>query len=862
MNLFPKAGTNQTAGKKKKQSDTKDFWKDIRKFTLTVLKIVVVSILALCFFAGGAVGGAILGYIKTTAPLNPEDFITKTETSYVYDADGNQIAELTGAENKNMVQVSYDEVPKYLKDAIIAIEDERFEEHPGIDLRRIFSAVISAVMNSGEAEHGASTITQQVVKNITGNTKRSLARKVQEQWTALQLEKRYTKWEILEKYMNIIYMGYNYYGVESASKAYFGKHVSDLSLAECALLAGITNLPGKYNPFTTKGRENAIARQKTILEKMLELGKITQDEYEQALNEELKFMEPSDSNKNTSSQTYFVDQVILDVAKDLAKEKGISEVEARRRIYNYGYKIYTTQDSRMQQAMDEVFTDETYFPVLDKNGNPINKNAAKYDEIPQAAMVIIDPFTGHIKAMYGGHGEKTKNLAFNRATQAKRQPGSSIKPIAVYGPALDLKLITPATVYDDTVSHMDPKNPEKRWPQNSDTTSYEGLTSIRFAIKSSVNVVATKVLRDTLGFDNTFDYLEKAGVQLDRNKDRNLAMALGGITDGVTPLQMAAAYVPFANQGLYYTPTTYTKVTDRDGKVILEKTQEYNIVYEEATAFLMADMMQEVTRGRVSTYPNGGTAASRISIQDKKMPVAGKTGTTSDNVDKWFVGYTPYYVASAWYGYDNKTKKIVLESGERNQAQIIWNAVMQKVHEGLEPKQFPVPSDVVKSTICIYSGKLATDLCTHDSRGNATMEQYFLKGTEPRYDETCDVHVTAKVCTDSKDIWGRNLLAGENCPQSSVIEKTFIHRLQPYTPQVPGDPYPEDWKYELPDGEYCTIHGAPGSTSISPPSTNTNTPEDPSVPATLPDTGIDANAGDDSGIHDQLNTTTDTGNSD
>lgn len=794
MNLKTKAGPQGTAKKNKKQSH-------VGKFILTVFKMLIIFLVAISCALTGIVGGAVYGYMKNAEPLSYDQLKPRNETSYIYDSNNNEIAKLTGSENKDREQVMDKDIPQFLKDAFVSIEDERFYKHHGVDFIRTGSAILSFVLTAGNPTHGGSTITQQVVKLTSGKTDRSLQRKIEEWYTAMDLEKRIEKWEILEIYMNNAPMANNYIGVGSAAKAYFGKSVSELSLAECALLAGITNLPAKYNPFTEKGRANALERQKVILNKMLELEKIDQRQYEQALKEELVFAKKEDS-KPTAVQTYFVDQVIKDVKKDLMEQYNMSENVALAQIYNYGLRIYTTQDSDIQKAMDEVFNDDKYFKIDETQ-------AKKNPEHAQAAMVLIDPITGQIKAMYGGYGPKTASNTLNRATQMERQPGSSFKPIAVYGPAIDQQAVTAATIIDDVPVYMmtTGKDKDKPYPMNYDL-GYDGLTSIRNAIKASINVVAATVWRDYLGADKSIEYLKKVGI--DRPKEKYVSIAMGGLEKGVSPLQMAAAYQPFVNKGLYYEPITYTKVVDSSGKTILEKKPKHNIVYSEEAAFIMAEMMTEVVKPRNTAYPHNGTASTYGVIKNSKgqiITTAGKTGTTSDNKDKWFVGYSPYYVGATWYGYDNLKKPIRVSKTEYSNAQMIWQAVMNKAHANLESLDFTVPSGVVKKRICIYSGKIATELCSNDPRGNATIEEYFIKGTEPRDDDLCDVHVLEKVCKDSKDAWGRNLIAGPNCPLESVIEKVFIQRRQPYVPQKPDDKYPKDWDYELPAGEYCTVHG-------------------------------------------------------
>lgn len=820
------------AAKKTKKSTS------ARKYIFTVIKLMVVIFIALMLAIAGIVGGAIYGYIKTAQPIRDEQLAIASgnKTTFIYDSKHNVIQKLTGKDNMDSEPITDKQAPQFLKDAIISIEDERFESHNGVDIQGILNIGVSYITNNGHPR-GGSTLTMQVVRNITGNTKNSLQRKVQEAYAAIQLEKKLSKWQILEYYMNICYWGNSCVGVQSASKKYFGKDVWDLSLAQCALLAGVTNNPKIYNPFTEEGRKNAKNRQEIILKKMLELGKIDQSQYDQAVQEDLKYASPDQSKKVTSVQSYFVDQVIIDVQQALMKEYNMSSTMANYMIYNGGLEIDTTMDSKMQADMDNVFMDDQYFPIN-------NKDALKLLEHPQAAMVILDAQNGQIKAIRGGYGKKEASNTLNRATssQMQRQPGSSFKPIAVYAPALDLKLITPATIIDDVPVYMRTGDTsvsksvwENEYPKNSDN-AHDGLTTIRNGLKASVNVVAAKVWKDYLGPDNSVAYLKKVGI--DREKEKYLAMAIGGLTTGVNPLQMAAAYVPFDHKGMYYEPTTFTLVKDGEGKTLIDKIPGYNTAYSEQTAFIMTDMLQEVTSGKDSTYPHGGTASSYVTSKIIGMPVAGKTGTTSDNRDKWFVGYTPYYVAATWYGYDNTIKPITLKSSEYNQAMKIWSAVMKKVHEDLPQKDFnPEPPGIVKKTICIYSGKIATDLCTKDPRGNATKTEYFIKGTEPRDDDLCTVHVQAKVCTASQDAYKRNLLAGPYCPLETIVDKVFIQRLTPYVPVKPGESAPKDIVYELPAGEYCTVHGAPPATTTAPPSTATALPSDTGVSPPLGGTG-------------------------
>jgi penicillin-binding protein 1A len=800
-----------STGAVKKTKKPSRAWKFIGKFTFTFFTILILCILVIGCALAGIVGGAVYGYIKTAEQITEEQLSAKTsdKTTFIYDAKGNIIQKLTGKDNIDSEYISDKEIPKYLKDAIISIEDERFETHNGIDIQGIINAGIgfakSIVTGDSSASRGGSTITQQVVKNITGKTTRSIERKVQEGYAAILLEKKLEKWQILELYANLVPLGNSCYGVQSASKKYFGKPVQQLDLAECALLAGITKNPGKYNPFTESGRKNAKERQETILAMMLKLGRINQEQHDQAVKKELKYASKAQSQKITSVQSYFVDQVVIDVRNALMKEKGISSTAANYMIYGGGLEINTTFDADIQAAMDSVFMDDQYFPQ-------INKMAERQMEHSQAAMAVIDVQNGQVKALRGGYGKKEASNTLNRASSSlmKRQPGSSIKPIAAYAPAIDLKLITPATILDDVPVYMlTGKDADRLYPRNYDNT-FDGLTSVRNGLKNSVNVVAAKIWRDILGADNSIEYLKRVGIN--RENEKYISLVLGGMEEGVNPLQMAAAYVPFAHEGMYYEPTTFTLVTDSSGKELINrKTTAFSIAYSEQTAFIMTDLMQEVTKGRTSPYPHSGTAAKNVNEEIIGMPVAGKTGTTSQNIDKWFVGFTPYYSAAVWYGYDNSgSEPITIETKEYDQAQIIWAAVMKKIHEGLPRKEFEKPATgLVQKKICIYSGKIATELCAHDQRGNATKVEYFIKGTEPRDDDPCTVHVEAQVCKASQDNLKRNFLAGPYCPAESVETKVFIRRPIPYVPTKPNEKAPKDVVYELPEGEYCTVHGAP-----------------------------------------------------
>jgi len=773
-------------GKKVKKKNTK-----LRAFG----KGFLIGLLILTFAVVGLGSGLMIGWVRSAEPLSPEDLQLSKFSSFVYDADGKEIAQLKGDENR--IWVSEKDIPENMKNAVLALEDARFYSHPGVDLIGLISATFGKITNPSQPMRGASTLTQQVIKNISGNDERSIKRKLQEQYNALLLEKSLEKWQILELYLNLAVMGPNIYGVQTASQYYFNKDVKDLTLAEAASIAGITNNPSIYSPITTKGRENNKKRQADCLNNMLKYNMITQEEYNQAITEELKFSEGN--IKNTSKQSYFVDAVINDVKNDLMTKYKYSEQAAYRIIYSSGIKIYTTQDSKVQAALDSVFTDDKYFPAGNKDKSA--KQAA------QSSMVIISPENGQVKGLYGGYGEKKADMVFNYATQAKRSPGSTMKPIAVYGPALDLKLITPGTVIDDSPVYLD-KNSTEPYPMNYDKT-FAGLTPIRDAVRNSVNVVASQVWQK-VGADNSLKYLKRSGIDLDKRKDGYLApMALGALTDGLSPLQLTAAYVPFVNKGMYFEPTTYTKVLDNKGNVLLENKPKSTVVYDdERAAYLMTNMMQDVVANGTA-YPYGIIKNSKGEV----IPTAGKTGTTSDNKDKWFVGFSTQYVAATWYGYPTPT---TIRQDETNNALKIWNGVMTKVLADAKPTEFTRPPKIVEKNICYESGKTPTELCADDPRGSNAIRygELFIEGTEPKDSDKCDIHVQVKVDKDSRDSYGRKLLAGPNCPTSSIENMVYVKRKVPYDPEKNGGIIPGDFIYELPS-LLCQIHNGPGSSKVT-----------------------------------------------
>ena len=682
--------------------------------------------------------------------INSVDKLSLNLMSVVYGRDDK--GEFTEFEyisaGEKRVWASYDEISEDYKDAFVSIEDERFYKHHGIDIKRTTGAVINEVF--GKSTYGGSTITQQLVKNITGDKERSYVRKFREIIRALVLETKLSKDEILEMYMNSIYLGQGCYGVEAASNFYFGKSADELSLAQCACIAGITQYPSRFDPIANP--EANKEKQMLVLDKMLELGYINQEEYDEASTEELDFSNAG-KTKVLSNQSYFVDQVIEDVISDLQSEKGYSETVASQLVYGGGLKIYATVNPKVQSAMEDVFENEANFP---------NTSG---DVKPEAAMVVSDVTTGEVVGIIGGRGEKTQDRVLNRATHSNRQPGSSIKPVAVYAPALDTGIITNATIIDDSeVSYGS-------WTPKNYYNSFYGNMTVRRAVELSSNIPAVKVL-DDLGVSRSYDYMKNRlnfstivdGVKKNGKvyTDKNLSsLALGGLTNGVKVIELNAAYNTIANSGIYMEPITYLKVLDAEGKVILENKQKVNSAFREDTAYLTTQLLKSVV-----DYGTG--AGAKISGMD----TCGKTGTTDDDNDRWFAGYTPYYTGTVWFGYDTP-RTVVVYGG--NPALNLWKKVMTKIHSGLASKTFTRPSNVGSAYICTESGELAGEEC------NSILE-FFAKGKAPSV--TCD---GTKHKLDEENPDGEIDVEGEEGSEGSIEIPSDEHKPGNNTKPNNGD---------------------------------------------------------------------------
>lgn len=801
-----------------------------RQMVFTCLKGFAAIMLTIAFIGFGVLTGAITGYITTSTAITDDDLQLGSNVTTLYDINGKVIAELKNTDNRNIVEVTFEEVPQDLKDAFVAIEDKRFYDHQGVDIIRTGGAILGAL--KGNATYGGSSITQQFVKNLTGDNAASIPRKIREIWRALQLESQLDKDEILGNYMNIIYMGYDCYGVGAASLAYFSKPVSELSLAECAFLAGITNNPSYYNPLTIKGRENALGRQGTILYQMLEQGYITKEEHAAAKAEELVFNDDYTSEISSKNiRSYFVEQVILQVRSDLMA-MGYSRGEANNIIYGSGAKIYTTMDPNVQNALDTVYEDESNFPY-----NQANPDLDKEYQV-QSAMVVMDPQTGYISGLYGGSGEKTINFGLNRATQINRQPGSTLKPIMIYGALLDNHSISLSTIMDDVPKYLNAANPQTIYPNNFNFNVFQGSMTMVTALAESNNVIPATLFKDNTEY--CLNYLKKLGI--DRTSETYISTALGGLSVGVSPLDMAAAYVPYANDGFYYTPIIYTKLVDGRGKTMIEHTSDSTLIcQDETTSSLMTLAMEEVV--------NSGTAAGKISIVDNtgsKVTAVGKTGTTDNYKDSWFVGYTPSYVGATWYGFDDNQ---YLEGDDQGQATVIWGKVMAEIHKNLNPVNFSYSGKIVSKQVCNYSGQLASDFCILDPRGNQVKTYYYASEADAPT-EYCTCHVQVSICSSS------GLLAHSGCLEAAnsniippvettpgtqptpVTITTSVLLVRPFsfTALYDSTIQPLDLQYVAPSRN-CTVHAEipvidPNDPSVTPENPGATT--DPSITPSIP----------------------------
>ncbi len=613
---------------------------------------------------------------------------------------------------------SYYDMPKALSDAFIAVEDHRFFEHNGVDWLRTAKATLNYIFHFDGTGYGGSTITQQLIKNLTGDNKVTPKRKLEEIFRAINLEKKLGKNEILELYLNVVYLSNNCYGVKAAADIYFGKDASELSIAECAALASIVKNPSKYDPYNNP--ENNRERRNTVLSQMLKYGMISNEEYQSAVLEELQINQAVKEEKNTGIYSWYTEALLDEIMNDLMQEHNLSKEGAYMMICKGGLNIYSSIDPDLQSKVSQVFENYRSYILPQADGS-----------YPEGACVILDPYTSDILALVGGRGQKNANRIFNRATNAKRPIGSVIKPLSVYAPAIESKLINYATVYDDTPISFDPiKN--SYWPNNSPSI-YRGLVTVNYAIEHSINTVSVKVLRD-LGLNNSYEFLKnKYKFSLTEKDIGEAPLALGQLTNGETLIKTTNAYTAFANGGTLSVPKTYFYVTDNYGNVLLSKENKKERILSNEASSIMNIMLQNVVKN--------GTAKG-ISINDE-IEIAAKTGTSGNNMDKWLIGYSPYYVCGIWVGYDDPKPM----SYSQSPAIQYFNSIMSYAHKDLDNAKLFLSGDIVESEFCVDSGKLPCEACRLDPRLNRVKKGYFINGTQPS--ETCDLHKTVYINSES-----------------------------------------------------------------------------------------------------------------
>lgn len=719
----PKKTTSKSTSKKKKKK---------RSLGFRIFKGIFLTIFFLCLTVAVIGLGYFFAIIKSTPDLDVNAVKALSEPTSVYDDNGELMDNLISEVDRNVI--SYEEMPQNLKDAFTSIEDQRFYKHFGIDPIRIAGSLVTDVkkiFNGNTQFHGGSTITQQLLKNtILTNESSQLERKIKEMWLAIQLEKQLSKDEILCLYLNTIPMGGTAYGVDAAANLYFAKPASQLNLIECAYIAGITQAPTTYSAYTCSNKETYINRTKTVLSKMLELGKISQEEYDQAItdidNGGLVFSSTQKSYK--LEYEWYINPTIAQVKEDLINKYKYTKEEVSKLLANGGLKIYTNMDRELQDYAQQVLNETTV-----NNGEELipDSNTPAF----QAACTIVDYHTGSVKVVVGGRGEHNAQST-NRAYSELRSIGSCTKPLTVYGPAINEKILTAASTIDDAPipeseglfdSDGTPYNPK------NDDLAYSGNVTLRDGIMYSKNVVAVLV-ENKIGIDTGKTYGKEFGLKYNDDYTGIATLALGQFRndpkkpDGGTPYVLASAFGVFGNKGIYTEPRLYSKVEDASGNVILDNEITTKEIFSKQTAYIMYDLLK------------GSRSYTGPSAQWGNMPTAGKTGTPTDFKDLWFSGLTPYYSGSVWLGYYNSSVNLNSKYGlNSNSAAAVWGKIMEKAHEGLEVKDLDKPSGLTTATVCKDSGKLATSLCSSDARGNRVYTEMFIEGTEPT--SYCDAHV-------------------------------------------------------------------------------------------------------------------------
>lgn len=826
--------------------------KYITRFFHSFFLTLLVGAVILSAGAVAAAAGMIRSIIENAPAVSLADIGPSGFASRIYDSQGNLVETLVMS-GSNREEAVFEELPEDLVHAFVAMEDRRFWEHDGIDLRSVTRAAAGVL--TGRYAGGGSTITQQLIKNnvLNGGREHSfgerLERKIQEQYLAVVLErdsgmdKRETKEQILVNYLNSINLGSNTLGVKTAARRYFGKELEELSLSECSVLAAVTSNPSRYNPISNPEENNR--RRQVVLQYMEELGYISEAQRDAAMGMEVyeEIQENDAQVRESSPYSYFTDVLIEEAARALEEELGYTEAEAYTQLYAGGVSIYSTQDPQIQAVVDEEMnrlenypetwygveyrlsvehpdgslshysqqdverwhrnqTGESGFNGLYPSIDAVNQEIEQYKNYllqpgdtvqgeqitpilePQASFVVIDQKTGEVKALGGGRGEKTASLTLNRATGVTRQPGSAFKVIASFAPALDTGQATLGSVFYDEPYTAGGHAFRNWWGSRG----YMGYSNIRDGIVYSMNIVAVRTMMEAISPERGIEYAHNMGISTLVPEDMTPSAALGGLTNGVTNLELAAAYASIADGGVYRKPQLFTRILDREGNVLLEREPESRQVLKESTAFLLTDAMADSLENRQLFAREGisiGATSPRAALE--RMPAAGKSGTTTNNRDIWFAGYTDYYTAGIWSGFDENNRSLSDTSFHKT----IWKRIMDRIHEELPERNFAVPESIRAVSICKKSGKRAVPgLCDHDPRGNPVYMEYFEAGTEP--EEVCDTHVYAGVCTET------GLLSNEFCPEWE--ERVFV-----VTPA--GDTnVTDDFMFSMPG--VCQLHTA------------------------------------------------------
>ncbi len=643
------------------------------------------------------------------------------------------------------------DLPQSLKNAFVAIEDKRFYDHKGVDWLRTAKATMNYLFRFDKGGYGGSTITQQLIKNVTGDNEVTPKRKLEEIFRAKNVEKFLGKNQILEAYLNVVYMSEGCYGVGAAAKLYFNKDVSELSLVECASLASIVQNPSKYDPFTHP--ENNKQRRKLVLKEMLDQQMIGEDEYNRSIDEEIILSEKIEENKSSGVFSWYTEALISDVCRDFAEKYNVKPEVARNLILKGGYDIYSLIDPRLQREAEKVYHSYQAY-IQNQNGT-----------YPQSSCVILDPKTSDVLALVGGVGTKKGNLLFNRAISAKRPPGSVIKPLSVYSVGLEEGIFNYSTVFDDTPLEMEDGS---LWPKNS-PDRYRGLVPLCYALEHSINTVAVKALR-CVGIDKSYNYLQKYGITLNEKDKCDASLALGQLTNGESLLNITNAYCAFANGGSMSKAKTYLYLTDSNGQILIKKDDEEKRILSRENAYIMTMMLKGVV--------DDGTA-SFINLKNS-ISTAGKTGTSSNNEDKWFVGYTPYYVCGVWTGYDTPTPLYYT----KNPSCILFDKIMERAHVGLDlSNDFEEPFGILERDFCFDSGMLVGDNCNEDLRGSRALKGYFTYDNMPI--ELCNRHKSVYIDAYDGMILENPLLFWRK-RRASLLE---------YTRNVPDEIHIEDSDY-------------------------------------------------------------------